>query len=221
MTTPNVVINIDTLNLDVVVHGEQKGNPFIDMILEGMKTGATTTTITRVPVEDHECEDAAPPASEGDPTAIEVDALAVIDFLESDTRYTMRSADSIAEHFGDTSELRAVIHRMLNLGQLNRKTRRSDGAVLLSVAAGARAAVTPQPVAEPYEDHTSTGWEDDVLDFLDSDPRYTQRSADAIAEFFNIESVQTVKDLMARLVSSGQVETRTRRRDGATLYEAV
>lgn len=60
----------------------------------------------------------------------------------------------------------------------------------------------------------------DILDFLQSDDRYSKRTAASVAKNFGIDE-GAAGDRLNELVDSGRVVRTTRRRDGVYLYEAA
>lgn len=253
MTERNVVINIDTLNLNV---GAQR--PGISDMLAAVLGGAG---ITGLEVHAERVSD-KPRVSNGadtgeaeaavaqDTTTQEATSLsrqAIIDFIRSDARYTMRTLKSVMEHFGETQEAFGLINQMESEGTLERKVRRRDGAYLLkvtdNVVAGETdtvqssqadsaqssqadtaqssqadsAAVQSNEVVASHEDVSH----EDVQEFLEDNEQYRMRSFDAIAKRFPGASREHLQGILDDLVSDGDVYTRRRRSDGARLYEAA
>lgn len=96
--------------------------------------------------------------------------------------------------------------------------------------AGTSAPVAPaQAAASPAEQAPVSAGEtnapraltdDDIVRFLKSDDRYTVRSRDAVLKHFNELgcSNDSIDEVIEDLLDNGDIETRTRRRDGATMY---
>lgn len=90
------------------------------------------------------------------------------------------------------------------------------------VAAVAPAPETPaqtfdlQPSASEAPLFTS----DNVLEFLRSDDRYRLRTAKAVAKHFEVDEL-IAAEVLDDLEDDGEVNTRRRRSDGVTLYEAA
>lgn len=88
------------------------------------------------------------------------------------------------------------------------------------------AAVLPSEVqdrvgeAAPAQTNAPAFTSGNVLDFLRSDDRYRLRTAEAVAKHFGVDEGEA-SDLLGDLVDEGEVTTRRRRSDGATLYEAA
>lgn len=219
MNERNVVINIDTLNLSV-----GPARPGISDVLAAMigNAGITGMEVHAERVDDE------PRATNGADTS-ETEAAAeqdtasptrqdIIDFIQSDDRYTMRTLKSVMEHFGETRETYGLIQEMEADGTLERKVRRRDSAFLLKVTDNV---VHAEPQAEPQPEQEAEVTHEDVLDFLKSDERYTMRTFNAIAKKFPHVHRDRLSDLLTDLTIDGDVQTRTRRRDGVTLYEAA
>lgn len=156
-------------------------------------------------------------------THIAVTEDAVLAFLRSDPRYTLRTLDSIAKHFGvergtdQFDALDGALSHMVDEGKLVAKRRRSDGATLYK-------AVAPAPVQEVTTQAASATelTRGNVLAFLRSDPRYTMRSLEAIKNHFpGSYDVHEVTGVVYDLEGDGLVNVQHRRSDGETLYSAA
>lgn len=128
-----ITINIKTLNLDVTLPGAKLNGPSLGDLL-----GAAIHV-------RHMCDDepvageppAAEPAGElvtGElPTAQAptFDEENILDFLDSDERYSMRTAASVAKHFGVAEwEASDMLHHMASAEVVRTRRRRSDGITL-------------------------------------------------------------------------------------------
>lgn len=93
----------------------------------------------------------------------------------------------------------------------------------------AKRAATPAPVATPSDPIPTDAdpapapafaTDGDILDFLQSDDRYSKRTAASVAKNFGVDE-DAAGDRLNELVDSCRVVRTTRRRDGVYLYEAA
>jgi hypothetical protein len=200
------IINIKSLTINVPA-GRGVGVPqgLMDIIMASI--GGVRVQRDDEPATDH------PDASAAAADPVEVTPDAVVAFIGSDPRFTLRSFDAIAEHFGNSTDLHAALDALVISGKLETKRRRADGANLYKAVVQPEAAEPSRPLLELTETN--------VRSFLTSDPRYSQRSLEAIAKHFAGYDLNAVEDLLGRMNADGDVSRTTRRADGAHLYEAV
>ena len=141
----------------------------------------------------------------------------VLDFLNNDSRYEMRSFTAVAEEFPSVGRERLdeLLSNLVNAGKVQTKRRRNDGVTLYKAVAFA-AGFTGSAVFHDDDDGPTYT---EVIDFIDSDSRYSSRSGDAIVKHFSGEhSPAATNEVLKEMVEDGELETLRRRRDGATLY---
>lgn len=178
---------------------------------------------TAAPVQAPAETTAAPVGNAGAVTGDEVLA-----FLTSDDRYEFRTGEAIDKHFDGRDGIGEAVETLVNNGDVTVKHRRADGVALFKAVA---LVATPESAAEAYGDLRETIEQDAALttastppafnyvnlrEFLTSDPRYTKRTAAAIAKHFWNEG--DIPDQLDEMVVAEDLYTVTRRRDGATLY---
>lgn len=150
--------------------------------------------------------------------------------LRSDDRFTKRTLEAVAKSFPDETQdaVASVLYQMIVDGKVKQLTRRRDGTKLYEAlvpvgltsdetAAPAETTAVEAAAETPAAPELNT---DNVLNFLESDPRYNKRTIGAIAKHFGSTSEQ-VEAVLTQLDDEGEVEVTTRRRDGAKLYEAA
>lgn len=164
----------------------------------------------------------------------------VLAFLHSDPRYTMRSVTALVEYFTDDPEqivdLQNLVMTMVSEGTVKELKQRGTGNLLYKAVAPAPVfthepaepaaehtlpeGVTITPAAEPAAPAITAA---NLLAFLRSHPRYTLRTYEAIAKHFATDPSEdgALADLVIGMEDEGAINTKIRRRDGATLYSAA
>lgn len=156
-------------------------------------------------------------------------SLAVMEFMDSDPRYTVRSLSAILGHFPDVPV--DVVHETLFAlvadGALESVRRRRDGVLMYRKAAQGTSIFTEdededeeRPVrALDGSIVTDAGnLHDDIVTFLGSDDRYTSRSFEAVTKHFSTWPKDHLDEALSDLVVDGRVEVLHRVRDNAPLY---
>ncbi len=124
-----ITINIKTLNLDVTLPGAKQNGPSLGDLL-----GAAIHVRSMCSEPQAEADD-TPTAETPAAQAPVFDEENVLDFLGSDERYSMRTAASVAKHFGVAEwEASDMLRSMASAGDVRTRTRRSDGITLYLAA---------------------------------------------------------------------------------------
>lgn len=150
----------------------------------------------------------------------------VLGFLRSDERFEYRTEESIRKHFGDQADVAMdVLDNLVDAGHVTTKRRRSDGVTLYKAVAEA-APVSQSPLAASLAAASASTTapeltETNVRSFLGSDERYTKRSLDAIAKHFGVIDSEkpNLIEMLNEMEVAGDIESSTRRSDGAILYQ--
>ena len=138
-----ITINIKTLNLDVTLPGAKQNGPSLGDLLGAaihVRHMCEDKPVTGEPVTG-EPVTGEPPAAEpaGEPVTGELptaqaptfDEENILDFLDSDERYSMRTAASVAKHFGVAEwEASDMLRHMASAELVRTRRRRSDGITL-------------------------------------------------------------------------------------------
>lgn len=200
----NITINITTLNLTA---GEAAHSHPLPLLIGAL--------IHRAMEEAGNSETGE--ATTGDADAASASAGASVDvlaFLRQPSDFEYRTADAIRKHFADNEAVAmGVLGNLVAAGHVITKRRRADGVTLYKAAASEATAEVPA--------ETPALTEPNVRSFLGSDSRYTKRTFDAIAKHFGegCDANYALTNLLERMEYNGDIETSTRRSDGATLYE--
>lgn len=236
------IINIKSLTINVTAGAAESGGispRLIGMLVAravseaGAQTGGDpeTSAPEAAGTTDQTNEQGTTPAAPAtkatvNPTVPTADNI--VAFLTSDPRYTLRSFDAIEKNFSADYDLAVIVSGLVDCGLLGVKRRRSDGAALYYVVSAASDAGAANAAATPVAEATSAAPAEtpefnvtNVRQFLTSDPRYTQRSVEAIAKFFNRADLGSVEYALDDMESDGDLRRTTRRSDGASLYQAA
>lgn len=161
----------------------------------------------------------------------------LVEFLQPD-QYETRTLAAIQKAFSTRPlfEIKAALHELIEENVVFTKRRRSDGETLYGANVQAYVDVAPQP--DVVATQTATGESlsmtegttaaqatptltvDALVDFLESDDRYSLRSESAIRKHFAGSSHADVSAVILMATSSDRVHKARRRSDGAALFGA-
>lgn len=218
------IINIDTLNINI--GGKSNSVPgFLEALLGSASIHAVRcSSNTEAPANTADgwgVSAAATMATAEAAVQVTLSADQVLAFLRSDERFTLRSLGAIKKHFADVDPnlVEQVLTTLVGHGRVAVKRRRSDGADLFKATVFASTQASAAPAAGQLDDDGPSSSE--VYEFLHSDHRYIQRTADSIVKHFKDKYTEgSVRETLQDMVDDEELYTRTRRADGATLYSA-
>lgn len=132
----------------------------------------------------------------------------VLAFLRSGERFEYRTYNAISKQFGG-SGVGNTLDDLIDRGDVTTKRRRADGATLY------KAAALPVEPAVAYPEFNLQN----LREFLTSDPRYTKRTAKAIAKHFGVAQDDFgFSDRLYNMADDGGLRVTSRRRDGVDLF---
>lgn len=161
------------------------------------------------------------PADAPTTTGVDVSAENVLAFLRSDDQFEYRSYASVNKHFGG-SHVDLVLRELVSNGGVTTKRWRADGETMYKAAPLPTETPAVPEVEGIFVAHPTFNLEN-LRTFLTGDPRYTWRSADAIAKHFGIgeRDKSPLLNSLSEYAEEGDLERSNRRRDGAYLYSVA
>lgn len=222
--TTNITIN----NLHITVGAASSGSRMSDLL------GAMLGSIHLVPADENGKTD-EPSTEQAAAPAVDTLKGDLVAFLQPNDQFELRTLAAIRKAFPERtlSDLHTALHELIEDNVLYTKRRRADGETLYGAIAQAYVDVPAQQGQQPEAaadtanvttDETSapatTLTVDAVVEFLNGGD-YELRSLGAIRKAFAEYNHNDIAAVLQIAVGSGEVYTRTRRSDGATLFGAA
>ena len=217
--TTNITIN----NLHITVGSASSGSRMSDLL------GALLGSIHLVPADENGKTD-EPSTEQTSAPAVDTLKGDLVAFLQPTDEFSLRTLAAIQKAFpGRTlSDLHTALHELIEDNVIATKRRRADGETLYEAIAQAYVDVPAQPEAAADTANVTTDEDpvrstltvNEIVEFLTYGP-YDLRSLDAIRKAFGEHNHNDIAAVLQIAVGSGQVYTRRRRSDGATLYGAA
>lgn len=204
-------VTINNLTVNFGNSGAPKVNPFTAL------AGGLAGVIVSLGAADSETNTETPAAPLAD---------RILEVL-MDGKFELRTLKAVskaveASQVQVADELRALEAN----GKVYTKRRRLDGETLFGATNEAfadreAAAETAETAAAHYSEMDMDALVDVLVEFLQSDSRYSKRSRHAVAKHFECLPAATVDQVIEAALADSRIEKTTRRCDGAALYEAA
>lgn len=177
-------------------------------------------------IESREDDQPADTKADGDNNTTSADDSVGVAIRSDDIKAYIKSGEDgqrlgqeIMEHFDLPGFVIVMILTGMARGGDLLETRRDDGRIVYSVVEQDQTVHTQTAPAEPAP-ATPEITAANVLAFLRSDPRYTQRTVASVAKHFGVSNGDAV-EVLVDMATEDLVDHKRRRSDGISLYSAT